>query len=101
LKYTINGFYHNNSIKKSAEKRLLRNFGSLAMTYPLCHCSDTYAENTHPYDKVIYGDRGLNTWLLPQINQESETSAGDHPDLPNGNARVGPQSIIGLEVRRK
>lgn len=71
------------------------------MTYPLCHCSDTYSENTHPYDKVIYGGRGLNTRLLPEINQEIETGAGDHPGLPRGTARVGRQGIICFEAHRK
>jgi quercetin dioxygenase-like cupin family protein len=65
--------------------------------------SDTYAAHTHPYDKVIYVVRGSITWVLPQINQEIETRAGDRLDLPRGTihaARVGPEGVTCLEAHK-
>jgi len=62
---------------------------------------DTYAAHTHPYDKVIYVLRGSIIWVLPQMNQEIETRAGDRLDLPRGTihaARVGPEGVTCLEA---
>ncbi len=65
---------------------------------------DTCAAHTHPYDKVIYVVRGSNTWVLPQMNQEIETRAGNRLDLPRGTvhaARVGSQDVTCLEAHRE
>jgi quercetin dioxygenase-like cupin family protein len=64
---------------------------------------DVYAAHTHAYHKVLYILHGSITWLLPDLNQEIETFAGDRLDLPAGTrhaARVGSQGVTCLEAHR-
>lgn len=65
---------------------------------------DTYAAHSYSYDKVIYVVSGSITWILPEMNQEIETHAGDRLNLPRGvvhAARVGPHGVTCLEAHRE
>lgn len=62
---------------------------------------DTYGIHSHPYHKVLIVVRGSITWILPDLNQEIETQAGDRLDLPRHTrhgARVGPSGVTCLEA---
>lgn len=61
---------------------------------------DVYPPHRHAYDKVLYVVSGSITWLLPELQQTSETQAGDRIDLPRGTlhaAQVGPEGVQCLE----
>jgi quercetin dioxygenase-like cupin family protein len=64
---------------------------------------DVYAAHSHAYHKVLYTLRGSITWILPDLDQELTTQAGDRIDLPAGTrhaARVGPAGVVCLEAYR-
>lgn len=63
----------------------------------------TYVAHSHSYHKILYVVRGSITWVLPEMDLEIETRAGDRLDLPRGvvhAARVGSQGVTCLEAHR-